>query len=109
MTRIILLNGVSSAGKTSIAEELVDLLDPPHFRMAVDAFGRMRSAATTNRLRPAEVDEVLRKTRAGFHRAVAGMAAAGNDVVFAAATSASHPPPRRPAASRRGRRAAAPP
>ena len=49
--------------------------------MAVDEFGRMRSAAATDRLRPAEVDEVLRKTRAGFHRAVAGMAAAGNDVV----------------------------
>jgi chloramphenicol 3-O phosphotransferase len=81
MTRIILLNGVSSAGKTSIARELVDLLDPPHFLMAVDAFGRMRSAAATDRLRPEEVGEVLRKTRAGFHRAVAGMAAAGDDVV----------------------------
>jgi hypothetical protein len=39
--RIILLNETSSSGKTSIAEELLLILDPPHFHMA----GRRQAAA----------------------------------------------------------------
>jgi chloramphenicol 3-O phosphotransferase len=80
--RIILLNGTSSSGKSSIAAELLELLDPPHFHLAVDAFGAMRGAARTGRLNPEELAATLTRTRAGFHRAVAGMAAAGNDLVI---------------------------
>jgi chloramphenicol 3-O phosphotransferase len=80
---IVLLNGVSSAGKSSIAAELLDVLDgPPWFHLSVDAFGAMRSASGTHRAGPDALEDVLRRTRAGFHRAVAGMAAAGNDVVM---------------------------
>jgi chloramphenicol 3-O phosphotransferase len=79
--RVILLNGTSSSGKTSIAEELLLILDPPHFHMSVDAINGMRAKAKTRALAPAELPEVLRRTRAGFHRAVAGMARAGNDVI----------------------------
>ncbi|MBB5872709.1 chloramphenicol 3-O phosphotransferase [Allocatelliglobosispora scoriae] len=78
---IILLNGVSSSGKTSIAEELLRILDRPFFHIGVDAIGAMRSVPATAALSPDELAAVLRRTRAGFHRVIAGMAAAGNDVV----------------------------
>jgi chloramphenicol 3-O phosphotransferase len=79
--RIVLLNGASSSGKTSIAEQLLLMLDPPHFHMSVDAINGMRAKAKTLDLDPAELPGVLARTRAGFHRAMAGMAQAGNDIV----------------------------
>jgi chloramphenicol 3-O phosphotransferase len=78
---IIFLNGTSSSGKSSIAAELLKVLDTPYFHLAVDAFGAMRSVERTLELDGPAVTEVLRRTRAGFHRAVAGMAQAGNDLV----------------------------
>ncbi|MFI7387876.1 chloramphenicol phosphotransferase CPT family protein [Streptomyces sp. NPDC049813] len=77
--RIIFLNGTSSSGKSSIARELLDLLDDGvFFHLAVDGFNAMR---TKRELGPAELDAALRRTREGFHRAVAAMAQVGNDVV----------------------------
>lgn len=78
---IILLNGVSSSGKSSIARELLFLLDRPYFHLAVDAFGAMRATTWATEPTPDEIPQILRRTRAGFHRAVAGMAEAGNDLV----------------------------
>jgi chloramphenicol 3-O phosphotransferase len=80
--RIILLNGVSSSGKSSIAAELLVALPTPFFHMAVDAFGAMRSVPRTAELSRPELASLLTRTRAGFHRAVAAMADAGNDVVM---------------------------
>lgn len=57
------------------------LLDPPHFHMSVDAFNSMRAKQKTLELDPAGLAAALARTRAGFHRAVAGMAQAGNDVI----------------------------
>lgn len=57
------------------------MLDTPYFHMGVDAFGAMRAVERTLELDGPELAAVLRRTRAGFHRAVAGMAQAGNDVV----------------------------
>jgi len=79
--RIILLNGASGSGKTSIAEQLLLVLDEPWFHLPVDAINAMRARQRTQELGAAELDLVLARTRAGFHRAVAGMAAAGNNVV----------------------------
>jgi chloramphenicol 3-O phosphotransferase len=79
--QIIFLNGTSSSGKSSIAEQLLLMLDPPHFYMAVDTINGMRARQKTSELDPAGLAAVLTRTRAGFHRAVAGMAAAGNDVI----------------------------
>ncbi|GBP99597.1 putative O-phosphotransferase [Streptomyces spongiicola] len=76
--KIIFLNGTSSSGKSSIAAELLRILDEPWFHMPVDAFHAMRSAGE---VAPEELPLVLRRTWQGFHRAVAGMAAAGNNVV----------------------------
>ncbi|MFI5773759.1 chloramphenicol phosphotransferase CPT family protein [Streptomyces sp. NPDC051658] len=75
---IIFLNGTSSSGKSSIARELVAVLDEPSFHMPVDAFHAMRSGPE---LTPDQLDVVLKRTWRGFHRAVAGMASAGNIVV----------------------------
>jgi chloramphenicol 3-O phosphotransferase len=79
--RIIFLNGTSSSGKTSLAQELLRVLDQPYFHMAVDAFGSMRARERTAELSGDELANILARTRAGFHRAVAGMAAAGNNIV----------------------------
>ncbi|MGW2478172.1 chloramphenicol phosphotransferase CPT family protein [Streptomyces sp. NPDC001665] len=77
--RIIFLNGTSSSGKSSIAEALLQILDGgPYFHLPVDAFHAMRAR---REISPDALPQLLRRTWMGFHRAVAGMAAAGNDVV----------------------------
>ncbi|MDX2642596.1 AAA family ATPase [Streptomyces sp. PA03-1a] len=75
---IVFLNGTSSSGKSSIARELLLTLDGTYFHMPVDAFHAMRSRREVG---PEELPGVLRRTWRGFHRAVAGMAAGGNNVV----------------------------
>lgn len=75
---IIFLNGTSSSGKSSIAGEIVRVLGEPCFHMSVDAFHAMRSGPE---MAPAQLHVVLKRTWMGFHRAVAGMAAAGNNIV----------------------------
>ncbi|MFC8103342.1 chloramphenicol phosphotransferase CPT family protein [Streptomyces sp. NPDC057363] len=77
--RIIFLNGTSSSGKSSIARELLTVLDDGvFFHMAVDTFNAMRSKRD---LGADELDAALRRTRMGFHRSIAAMAEAGNDIV----------------------------
>jgi chloramphenicol 3-O phosphotransferase len=48
--------------------------------MSVDAINGMRAKARTRELDPVALGQVLKRTRMGFHRAVAGMAWAGNDL-----------------------------
>ncbi|WP_274910785.1 chloramphenicol phosphotransferase CPT family protein [Streptomyces sp. WZ-12] len=77
--RIIFLNGTSSSGKSSIARELLDILnDGVFFHLAVDSFNAMRSKWE---LGAEELDAALRRTRMGFHRSIAAMAEVGNDIV----------------------------
>jgi chloramphenicol 3-O phosphotransferase len=76
---VIFLNGTSSSGKSSIATELLAMLDEPYFHMPVDAFHAMRSRSEVP---PDRLATVLHRTWQGYHRAVAGMAAAGNNVVM---------------------------
>ncbi|KUO20094.1 chloramphenicol phosphotransferase CPT family protein [Streptomyces dysideae] len=76
---IIFLNGTSSSGKSSIAKELLPILDDTYFYMPVDAFHAMRT--TPRDLAPDQLQSVLKHTWMGFHRAVAGMAAGGNNIV----------------------------
>jgi chloramphenicol 3-O phosphotransferase len=78
---IIFLNGTSSSGKTSIAKQLPLVLDTPYFHVGVDAINSMRARNRTRVLDPVELESVFTRTRAGFHRAVAGMAQAGNNIV----------------------------
>lgn len=79
--RIILLNGTSSSGKSSIAEELVLLVDPPHLHLRVDSFYGMLAKTGAQRLGPEALDAVVARVQAGFHRAIAGLAQAGNHLV----------------------------
>ncbi|SEG96042.1 chloramphenicol 3-O phosphotransferase [Actinacidiphila yanglinensis] len=77
--RIIFLNGTSSSGKSCLARELLAILDgDPWFHVPVDGINAMRAG---REIAPDAIDGVLTRTRMGFHRAVAGMAAAGNDLV----------------------------
>lgn len=80
--QVVLLDGASSSGKTTIARQLLADFTTPWFHMGVDMFGAMRAEERTHQLKPSEIRETLRRTRAGFHRAVAGMAQAGNDIVM---------------------------
>jgi chloramphenicol 3-O phosphotransferase len=73
---------VSSSGKSSIARQLLVDLERPFFHMGVDMIGAMRSKARTHDLDATALTEILRRTRAGFHRAVAAMTLAGNDIVM---------------------------
>ncbi|MET9228174.1 AAA family ATPase [Lentzea sp. NPDC003310] len=78
---IIFLNGTSSSGKSSIAEALLEELDTPFFHLSIDAFSAMCAGEKAMALPEPELAAFLRRMRAGFHRAVAGMARAGNDLV----------------------------
>lgn len=76
--RIILLNGTSSAGKSSIARELLPLLDRQHYYMPVDSFNAMRHQREVT---PDQLEDILVRLAGGYHRSLAGMALAGNDVI----------------------------
>jgi chloramphenicol 3-O phosphotransferase len=79
--QVIFLNGTSSSGKSAIASALLAALPRPFFHLSADAVNAMRAKQRTAELPPGELAAVLRRTRAGFHRAAAGMARAGNDLV----------------------------
>jgi chloramphenicol 3-O phosphotransferase len=57
-------------------------MDDPWFLFPVDALGAMRSTEHARALDGTEVDEMLRRTRLGYHRAVAAVASVGNDVIM---------------------------
>lgn len=79
--RVIFLNGTSSSGKSSVAAELLRLLEEPYFRMSVDDFNAMRSKQRILALGEDGLAGILHNTHAGFHRAAAGMARAGKNVI----------------------------
>ena len=80
--RVILLNGASSSGKSSIAEALLPLLPDPWFLVPVDGISGMRSTVHRRALDDDEIDEMLVRTRKGYHRVVAALASVGNDVIM---------------------------
>ncbi|MFE6482442.1 AAA family ATPase [Streptomyces sp. NPDC057757] len=75
---VVLLNGASSSGKSSIARELLGVLDGTWFHMPVDAFHSMRGGGE---IADEDLQAEIDRTAKGFHRAVAGMAAGGNNLV----------------------------
>lgn len=80
--RVILLNGASSSGKSSIGRALQRVLPDPWFLFPVDSLGAMRSTEHVRVLDEAETEAMLRRTRRGYHRAVAALASVGNDVIM---------------------------
>lgn len=76
--RIVLLNGASSSGKSALAAALLETFSEPWFLMAIDDFHHRRGRKPMSE---AAFAPIFQRTVLGFHRAVAGLAAAGNDVV----------------------------
>lgn len=78
--RIVLLNGPSCAGKTSLANALARQLPTPWLVMPVDLFHHIRSRPQS-KLAPDQWQRVFQETRSAYHRALAGAALAGCDVI----------------------------
>ncbi|EFL00777.1 conserved hypothetical protein [Streptomyces sp. SPB78] len=76
--QVILLNGTSSAGKSSLAQEICAGLGRPSYLLAVDEFRRMRRGPD---ITAASLPGEIARTAAGFHRVIAGLAAAGHTLV----------------------------
>ncbi len=79
--RILLLNGPSSAGKTSLSGAVAALLPTPWHLFPVDEVHAMRSRPDLRGTAIANWEAVLRASRVGYHRAIAGLAQAGCDVL----------------------------
>ena len=80
---MIVLNGASSSGKSTLARRLQDSLDTPFLLLSADQLieagvlpGRRDTAGPF-----AWVDEMRPRFFDGFHRCIPAVAAAGNDVI----------------------------
>lgn len=71
---VVVLNGTSSAGKTSIAHELQTLLDEPYFSLGIDYFFGMLQLRHW-----AEADA---NVVSGMHHCTATLASLGNNVIL---------------------------
>ena len=69
--QIIILNGTSSSGKSSIAVELQAILDLPYHHFVIDRFRSMGAGKTMS---DDEFAIYFQRTILGFHRAAAGFA-----------------------------------
>ena len=78
--RIVLLNGASSAGKTTLTQAVSRRLATPWLVLPVDLFHQIRTrpdAGLTDR----QWQDVFHRTRAAYHRALVGAASSGMDVL----------------------------
>jgi chloramphenicol 3-O phosphotransferase len=78
--RIVLLNGPSSAGKTTLTQAVARRMATPWLVMPVDLFHQIRTRPDA-RLSQRKWDDVFHRTRAAYHRALVGAAACGCDVL----------------------------
>jgi chloramphenicol 3-O phosphotransferase len=96
-SRIVLLNGVGSAGKSTIAKALQAIAAEPFLHVAMDSFLAMMPATyqehpdglsfetTIKAGKPhvhAKIGSVAERTLNGMRRAAAAMAAAGNNLIL---------------------------
>jgi chloramphenicol 3-O phosphotransferase len=79
--RLVVLNGPSSAGKSTLAAALVECLDTPWHVLPVDLLHATRSRPDLRGVTDIAWDDVVAATRRGYHRAVAGMVRGGCDVI----------------------------
>jgi chloramphenicol 3-O phosphotransferase len=95
-SRIVLLNGVGSSGKSSIAGALQQIASAPFLHIAMDAFLEMLPAASFNRpdgmtfetgeqngkpIVAIHTGPVAQRAMRGMRHAVAAMAAEGNNLI----------------------------
>ena len=78
--RLVLLNGPSSAGKTTVAQAVTARLATPWLLMPVDLFHEIRTRPDAD-LTDRQWHDVFHRTRAAYHRALAGAASSGMDVL----------------------------
>src|SRR5262249_28445573 len=80
--QVIFLNGTSSAGKSSLAKALQQLLDEPYLHIASDHFlaAGMLPVAKLEEGRLAW-SELQAPFHSGINRSIAGFAAAGNNLI----------------------------
>jgi chloramphenicol 3-O phosphotransferase len=78
--RLVLLNGPSSAGKTTLSQAVAARLTTPWLLMPVDLFHQIRTRPDAE-LTPRQWNDVYRRTRAAYHRALTGSVTSGCDVL----------------------------
>lgn len=78
--RLVLLNGPSSAGKTTLSQAVAARLPTPWLLLPIDLFHQIRTRPDAD-LTPRQWNDVFRRTRAAYHRALAGAVASGCDVL----------------------------
>jgi chloramphenicol 3-O phosphotransferase len=78
--RLVLLNGPTSSGKTTIAKAVVGRLRTPWLVLPMGLFHQVRSRPDAN-LTDRQWEDVFHRTRAAYHRALVGAAACGCDVL----------------------------
>ena len=78
--RIVLFNGPSSAGKTTLTQAVARRLTTPWLVMPVDLFHQIRTRPDAH-LTDRQWQDVFHRTRAAYHRALVGAAACGCDVL----------------------------
>ena len=84
MSRIILLHGASSAGKSSIAHELQKILETPFFHFSSDQLVAARILPPLKDAAPGAAfswTTIRPKFFDGFHRCIKAFADAGNDLI----------------------------
>jgi len=75
---VIVLNGTSSSGKTSLAIALQETLEESYMHLSIDAIlGTLPQRAFT----PDVIVQTVHRGMAGFHRCIAALASTGNKVI----------------------------
>jgi chloramphenicol 3-O phosphotransferase len=78
--RIVLFNGPSSAGKTTLTKAVARRMSTPWLVMPVDLFHQIRTRPDAH-LSDRQWQDVFHRTRAAYHRALVGAASCGCDVL----------------------------
>lgn len=79
--RIIIVNGPSSSGKSTVIQQMRKSLVEPFCYFSVDLFTDGKFHPITPVLRDHSVGEEIRRFMRGFHRSIASFAEAGNDII----------------------------
>lgn len=78
--QVILLNGISSSGKSSLAKALQQTLDAPYLHVCIDTFEEMAPGRKESGGEFAS-HSVFNKMLSGFHHSLAALASRGNDLI----------------------------
>lgn len=79
---IILLNGTSSAGKTTLAKALQGIMDAPYLHAPIDSFkDMMPEAEIFGEPGSSQWQPLFDRMLSGFHHSLAALAGAGNNLI----------------------------